>query len=193
MPRYMVTLFGLHGNAGWSEVYPVTAATPAAAQVVLANLLTLRLHLMTADSSINGARISDTDIKNDSWPTLLALPQVGTYVPGIGTPTTYNPQIAMRILQLAGGLVRGSRWLRALPIEVMNASGVFVGSVGWSPNLTAYLDALVGSISIATKIRGAIVPPFYTFTAITSATQRGAEKRNIGRPFGLPHGRRLIA
>lgn len=192
MARYVCTLFANFASSGWSEVYPVVAASPSAAATVLDSLVTLRAALSVSDVSFVGARISDTDIKNDSWPTGVSTPFLGTFAVA-PADLTYNPQIAVRLLSFGGGLVRGSRWLRGVPKSQLNAEGGYAPTSPWLTALAAYTAYLIANVSIATKIKGAVAPPFYTFTAITAVTSKGSEKRNIGRPFGLSRGRRLIA
>lgn len=189
MPRYFGILFGSQGKYGWSEVYPIVATDYNNCATILATIYGVRLPLMATDASLIGARISDTDVKGDSFPSGLTFPAPGTNLATV----TYNPQLALRLLFSAGALHRGSRWLRAIPDTQVSASGGYVPTAPWVILLGNYILALETSVSIATKIKGAVAPPFYTFTPITGSSLGGFERRSIGRPFGQPRGRRLVA
>jgi hypothetical protein len=192
MPNYAVYLFGEVQGNGWSESYPMVASTAAAAAVTLSSILDARKAMMLPDAAFTGGRISDTDIKNDSWPLGITFPVVGTYT-ATGITTTYNPQIALREIAYAGGLRRGSRWIRALPEDQLNASGAYTPTGPWATLLFDLNNLIIANVSIATKLKGAIVPPFYLYSTITAIDTKRAEARAIGRPFGLRRGRRLIA
>ena len=183
---------GLLEQPGWSEVYGFNVADYTAAVTALGNLANARQATLAPDCSIIGARISDSDVKGDSFPTGITFPSVGTYNPG-GAMTTYNPQMALRFLWNAGPTKRGSRFLRCIPKDSVSASGLFTPVAGFSTVLLTYLGLVESEVSMATKIPGAVAPPFYTFTAYTGFTEFNMEKRAIGRPFGLSRGRRLVA
>jgi hypothetical protein len=143
--------------------------------------------------TFNGARLSNVDVKGDSIPLpSILIPDAGTFgaLPG---DATYDQPLALRIAVKAGTLKRGMRWLRALPKSQISAAGDYSPTAPFTAALNTYLSDLENLCSIATKIKGAIAPPFYTFTVITSAIQAGAEPRKIGRPFGQPRGRRQVA
>jgi hypothetical protein len=191
MPNYFLTVFGKVQGNGFSEVYPLVAANPTAADTFLSSLMAARIAVACTDVTFTGYRISDSDIKGDSWPVSAISPIVGTYV-GAGSLVTYNPQISLRFLAVAGGLKRGSRWFRAIPEDQIDASGQLSPSGSWVTSIGNWEVLVGGNCSIATRNKLAIAPPFYTFTAITALTRKQAEARRIGRPFGLRPGRALI-
>lgn len=192
MPNFFGILFGRQGDDGWSEVYPITASDYAGANLTLGALRLARLAMMCADATLTADRLSDVDIKGDSYATGQEYPQLGTFT-ATPTPDTYNPVMALRIKLFAGTLKRGNRWARAIPNNCVSANGFYLPTSPFLTALSAYTTILQSSTSIATRIKAAVAPPFYTFTPITAATPQTLEKRDIGRPFGLPRGRRIVA
>lgn len=188
MPRFFGIVFYQQGRGGWSEVYPINAASYSAAFTLLDQANTLRLGLACADVFVAGNRISDTDVLRDSF--------VGTLTTNQGqfslAPNTSGPaDETYRTLVQAGQLKRGTRHLHALPAGLF-VNGTFTPSPSWTTQYNGWAANLVTNISLATKIRGAMAPPFYTFSPITATANRGNGDRKVGRPFGLPRGRRQI-
>lgn len=192
MPNYIGILFGRSGDDGWSEVYPITAADYTSAALVLTAVRTARVDMMCPDASLIGDRLSDTDIKGDSFDTGTSYPIPGTFT-ATPAPTTFNPALAVRVKVSAGTLRRGSRWVRAIPNNCVSSTGVYVPTSAFATIMDAYLNELKSGTCIATRNKGAISPPFFTFSPVTATSVQGLEKRNIGRPFALPRGRREIA
>lgn len=187
----MGILFFQAGATGWSEVYPMNVASYAAAATDLAGIATDRLALLVSDASLIGSRISDSDVKGDSYPTGI-VPTVGTFAT---TPTdgTYYEGIALQNKVFGSTTKRSTRYLHALPKSQINSFGAYLPTAPFTTAYNTWVAKMIANVSIATKIKTAIVPPFYTFTPITAITEEGAVKRAIGRPFDLPRGRRLIA
>lgn len=178
--------------AGWSETYFMTSASYADAATALASIAAKRIATLSSDCELVGGLISDTDVKGDSYPTGLIFPTVGTWAV-FGTDPTSNIVLAMRVKFFGGTTKRGSRWVHGIPKSQISAGGFYTPTGPFITALSAYLDQVEGSCSIGTRIKGAVAPPFYALTAYTAYTEEGVEKRNIGRPFGLYRGRRLIA
>jgi hypothetical protein len=178
--------------AGWSEVYPLNAASYSVAAANLGAIATARLGMLYSDVSLVGGLLSDTALKGDSFPTGIGFPQAGTYTSmstGTGLIT-----LALRCEAYASFLKRGARFLRGLPNGLVGAGGVYTPITLWSTAFAAYATLVTNYVSIATKIRGAVSPPFYTFESITSFVLISQlESRKVGRPFGLHRGRVLIA
>jgi hypothetical protein len=186
------TLGSARTAPGWSEVYPISAADDTSAGNALITIAGDRLAMLTPDVLRTGVRLSNTDVKGDSIPVAISYGAPGTYTP-ISAPTCYNLDMALRLKILAGSLKRSARFIHAVPTDCVNSIGEFSGSATWFTVLNTYLGHLGSLVSIATKIPGALTPPFYTFTQITAEFYVGLERRAIGRPFGLRPGRRLVA
>lgn len=184
-------LFFQYLDFGWSEVYPITASDYPTGLAVLLAVKNTRLAILDSTVSLIAARVSSVDVKGDSYPISWSFPQVGTFSSGAGTA---NLDLAIRIKFFAGVLKRSNRFLHGLPLSQVAAGGVLTTTGPWSTALAAWVTEVENNCSIATKLHGAVVPPFYTFTAITGSSEvLIAEGKKVGRPFGLPHGRRLIA
>jgi hypothetical protein len=59
--------------------------------------------------------------------------------------------------------------------------------------MNTYLNLVQTTCQMFHKIFGAVAPPFYSDTPYSSYTIVNMEKRAIGRPFGQPRGRKLVA
>lgn len=190
--RFMGTLFFNVYQFGFSETYPIEDTDYASAAAKLLAIKNDRLALAVNDVELVGARLSDTDTKNDSYPLGWSFPQAGTFAT---TPTdlTYNAEVALRIRIFGGALKRSHRFLHAVPKSQVNADGFKALTGPFATALTTWLGAIEADVSIATKLKGVVVPPFYVYTAITGTEVDDMEGRKIGRPFDLPRGRRLIA
>jgi hypothetical protein len=185
-------LFFQQADFGWSEVYPLIVSDYAGAATKLAQINTDRLAMLLSDVTLIGSRISDTDVKGDSYPTGLTVPTHGTYT-AVAGEETFQPTYALRVALFAGTLKRGSRFVRCVPSGAITMQGFYTPEAAWDTALDTWLAYLIGNVSIATRIKGAVAPPFFTFTAITATAIRDMEKRACGRPFGLSRGRRVIA
>lgn len=176
-------------DQGWAEVYPLLSTDYATAVADLDTINTARLALANVDCTVTGVRVSDTSVRGDSYPVALAT-QAGTFG---GTPDTSAPCYETYKVKLwAGATNRSHRFLRAVPSELM-IGGVINRNIAYNTALDAWEVLLRSKVAIASKIKDAVAAPFYTFHAITNTQDVGQAKRNVGRPFDLPVGRRLIA
>lgn len=190
MPNYFATAFINFDNVGWAEVYPLKLANTSALITQWNAIITARLPLLGTDAQIVGDRLSDSDVKGDSIPSGIVYPK-----PGTGGSVCF-PQfdIGLRIKVTDATFIhRGNRWYRGIPTADFTG-GAFVPTTGFNTALAAFEVALTGSVlCIANKIKGAIAPPFYNFIQVTQFFPPIDGKKNTGRPFGLPRGRRLVA
>lgn len=191
--RLFGTLFFTCRRNGWSETYPIDAGDYSTGLTKLEGVRDLRKTLLVNDASIIGARLSDTDTKGDSYPLGWTFPIVGTYAT---TPTdeTGNMDLAIRVKFFSGAVKRGNRWIHAIPTSQIAAGGGLVPAGTWGAKLDAWAAYVEANISLASKIGGAVAPPYYTFYAIDdSDIDLTLVSRAIGRPFGLRRGRRAVA
>jgi hypothetical protein len=178
--------------SGWSENYFFNVSGYSAALAGLASILTGRLGCLSSDCYLSGSLVSDTAVKGDSYPTGFTIPTVGTWAASSSDPTG-QIALALRYKVFGGTAKRGSRFVHAVPKSQITTGGFYTGSAGFPAALSAWEVQVIANAQMATRIKGAIVPPFYSTTPYTAFTLYGLEKRNIGRPFGLTRGRRLIA
>lgn len=179
------------GAAGWSETYFQNVPDYSTAATELTSLSNARLATLCSDCQLIGGTISDTAVKGDSFPSGLTT-KVGTYT-ATPAPTSYQPDMALRTLWKAGAVKRGSRWIHCIPTDSVNGSGQFVASVGFLTVLQNYLLLVETVAQLATKIPGAVAPPFYTLSPYTSFQAVAMDSRKLGRPFSLRRGRLVIA
>jgi hypothetical protein len=193
MPRYFGTLFFKVGRGGWSETYAISAADYLSGSTILGTIATARLALLVSDVSLIATRISDTDVKGDSSPTGITVPQVGTYAIAPADVTS-NFALNLRIQFYGASTQRGQRWVRAIPASQVGAGGEYVPAGTWAAKLTTFANTVQTSSNAAHKIAGAVAPPFYAFTPYSGYTlENFFTQRKIGRPFDLLRGRRQIA
>jgi hypothetical protein len=186
-------LFNLPGSssiqaAGWSEVYPIQGSSYSFVDSVLSTIWSARKATLPGAVTLIGVFISDTDVKGDSYPSSISVPDSGSYLAGgVGLY-----EYAVRFKVFGGTLKRSSRFLRAIPVDQIAVNGAFNPSGTWATDLSTYLSAVSGNCCIATRIHGAVAPPFYLFTHITAINSVRAEPKKIGRPFFQRRGRALI-
>jgi hypothetical protein len=173
---------------GWSEVYPMEVSDYATADSQLNSIITARLPTLPITCAIVGALISDSDVKGDSYPSTGTYPTNGG-VTGAAGPTTF----VLRWKFFAGTLKRATRFVRLIPSSEIASGGGYLPTLGFGISIQNWATLVTGFCSCATRIHGAVTPPFYTFTAYTADRFIRAETKKIGRPFFLPVGRRLIA
>lgn len=191
MPVYQLTYFFQTGNFGWSENYPCSVSDPVAAETNFVSIKNLRLPMMPPDTNLIGGRISDVNIKGDSYPTTTGFPQPGTYSV-TGGLTAADRELCVRVMMNAGPSKRGNRYLHGVPANQYTATK-YAGTSDWVGLLGAFLSAILANSGTLTKIPGATAPPYFTYTPYTGYTEESGDFRKVGRPFGQPRGRRAVA
>jgi hypothetical protein len=190
--RYVCTLFFNAYQSGWSETYFIGSDSYQDAATAIEAIATARRAMLVNDVELEAIRVSDTDVKGDSWPVISAFPVPGTYG---ATPAllSSNLGLALRLKIFGGPLKRAARFVRAIPSDCLGPGAEFNPTAAFNTALTNWMSLVEVSCNIGTRIKNAVSSPFYLFTAITGYETAGLEKRNIGRPFGLTRGRRQIA
>jgi len=191
LTNFQMSLFINGVTSGVSETYFTQRSSPGDAAVVLAAIAAQRQATLCADAAIYGGRISECDVKGDSYPTTIAFPLVGTYTGGDGDITAVAGN-CLRCLFNGGPLLRGNRFIHYIPKSQYTAT-VYTPLSGFLTALHAWLAGIADSCCVGTRIKGATVPPFYTLTNYTSYGTQYQDFKRVGRPFGLSAGRRLIA
>lgn len=191
MPIYQLTFFFKAGEGGWSENYFCSAASGTAAATLFNSLRDMRLPLLSPDVSLVGGRISDVNVKGDSYPTTTAFPTPGTYPTPAGATSAVG-QNCIRVLFNAGPLIRANRFFHGIPAD-QYAATKYTPTVAFKDALDSFTTFIGTGFGAKTKIPGAVAPPFYTLTSYSGWGDEGGDFKKIGRPFGAPVGRRLIA
>ena len=141
MPNFTCLVFGEAGKFGWSEAYPIAANNGSSAANELDSLIALRAQCLPQNAKLVGGRVSDTDVKNDSWPLQTVFPMPGNF--GVsGVDDYYNPQFSLRVKQFAGAQHRASRWIRAIPKSQVADDGSYNPSGAFPTALLNFLQAL---------------------------------------------------
>lgn len=173
-------LFG-QGRNGWSESYYIEATDYAAAQTRFKRLATNRSLLLGKGSYIDGIRISDEAILNDSYPVDLG---TGTATQDAVTDTPWN---SIYVRAQAGALYRRQFHLRGVPdswitIDPTTGKGIIPAVAraafdAWAADATGF--APVMKLKVMSKTLDAV--------AITGQpTQDGTfTKFNVGAVPGL--------
>jgi hypothetical protein len=180
-------------NQGASELYPLVATSYAQGLTDLATLATSRKSLLAPDCTLAGALLSDGDVRGDSYPlgAQITIPSPGTYTTTPPASTYAAPNVALRNLVSSGPLKRGTRWMHFIPFDQFSGSGGYTPITPWATNLGQFYTFLSTLTAIATRAPGS-EPPAWTFSAVNAVMSNSVATRRLGRPFGLPRGRRLI-
>jgi hypothetical protein len=174
---------------GWSETYPFLNTDYASTATALKNIYTQRNLMLATDITEVGSRVSDGDIRGDSYPTGIPPNQPGAYP--TGTISTSPPHIALRQLYSSQNLYRGTRWIHAIPYDNYNPPGAFIATTPWNTAFIAWQNLVKANCGIAKRIATFPATPAWTFHAIDTAGPLVQASRNIGRPFGQSVGRRM--
>lgn len=188
---WALTYFFQVSNYGWSETYYVSASTPAAAELSWQTIATARLAMAPPDCFMSNGRISDVNVKGDSYPLTSTFPLTGAYAHSGGLTSALG-QNCLRTLFNAGPLKRANRFLHGIPANQYTATA-YLPTADFTPLLDSFLTAVQSGCGCITRIPGAVASPFWSYTAYTGYDVYGGDFRKVGRPFGQPVGRRLIA
>lgn len=189
MSIYFGKIFMRFGDFGATDVHAISDEALAGALVKLETVMAARIAMLCPDVTVQAAIVSNSEVRGDS---LLSdvTPSVGTYDhEGV---TTYDPTNT-NLIRFTGTdfIHRSLRHIKFVPSDQFNVAGVFTQAAPWlAPRLT-WMNAVVANTVVPIRIAGAVVPPFYTSVGIGNFVQEGGHHRKIGRPSGLPAGRRL--
>jgi hypothetical protein len=190
MGQFKGTLFFVGESAGWTESYYVKGSMASEASASLLAILTPRLDILQAACGVVNATVSDTTIRGDSTP-CISVYQPGTYVDAGGY---LELNCALLIKWQAGSFNRCKTFLHGLGTKNF-AFDQYAPFTGFAALLNAYMDAVaLNAVVRQLKFPHATppVPTDYEFaTILTGAPNTKIARRKIGRPFGLPRGRRL--
>lgn len=178
--------------AGWSETYWLTGTDYSMAESNLSQIATARYALLTDSIDWIGGRVSDRTVRGDAL--VLVPPGIGGVQPGtfggVGAPST-SPWTAILLRLEATPMYHASRFLHGVPANQISGEA-YLPTTAFETALTAYSNALIANARL--RVRDKTVPPPrpFVYRTITSVHDLRLAKRDIGRPFGLSHGRRLI-
>lgn len=191
MARLTSTLFFHNGVSGWSEKYwwgETDYDTIASNMRMAGGLFEVRMGLSTDSVKLDYARISDDEIRGDS----LLVPVVG-YTHGTfgseGDKST-EPWSALIMRWAAAPTSYVTRFLHGLP-QSQVTEGFYTPTMGWLTAFDAYTAFAMANLRIFAKDRTVGGPR--VLSAILAITTGNLTTRHVGRPFGLPRGRRTAA
>ncbi len=179
------------GTAGWSEVFYISAADSPSAIATLQTINTALLKTQCDAVFTDQLRVSDVEVKGDGF---LANPtnSQGSLAIGAGTLADINLAARYRLITL-DGKHRVNHFVHGL-----RAQDVTGGPDGMTENTAAYA-ALADVIAFQTVLKNNTVnwqkrtiPPV-TAGFNSCELLRPMSIRRVGRPFGLPRGRRRTA
>ncbi len=179
----------LNQNAGFSEGYPMTVPSLGDAMTHLQELNTDRLACATTDVKCVYLSVSDISIFRDvitESPTTV----LGTYVPTSGSLVCSPGYNRLLCRFQATAVRRGNFYFGALPFDVLE-SPVPTAPPPWPTRFNAWIAAVIAHVSVRSK--NIIQPPPFTDYAISNVIPLRYTHRPVGRPFGLPRGRRQVA
>lgn len=190
MGQFRGTLFFVGGQSGWTENYYVKGAMASEASASLLAILAPRLALLHSACGVVGAHVSDTTIRGDAVQVIFEY-QPGTYVDATGY---LDLDLALLVKWSAGNFNRCKTFLHALGNHNFSF-GKYTPVVGTDALVFAYEDAVsLNAVARQLKYPHAVppTPADYEYLAIlTGTTNANIARRKVGRPSGLPRGRRL--
>lgn len=174
-------------GAGWSESFYCTAANLNAAQTLIDTFIPDAMDCRPASVACVYARVSDVAVRGDSLLSTLPFPVPGTYVLPTGA-TQMEPGAAVLVQLFASATVKGHWFFRGGPSSILQGRE-FVTGTTWDAAFGLAAATLIASFQIRHKTSPG-PPPVYAYTNMTSVTPERGTTRRVGRPFGLPVGRR---
>ena len=174
-------------GAGWSESFYSVDADLDTIRTNLESLVPLLMAMRPPSVSATWARVSDVTVKGDALIAGLTYPVAGTYV--MGSDVTQVEPGAGLLVQLFSSAVAKGRWfLRGLPSEVMDGRDYTPGAA-FSTAFDAVSGFLVGGTWVI-RTKNPSPPPDFNYPVIMNMAVIRGTTRRVGRPFGLPRGRR---
>lgn len=185
-PPWVATVFynNTFLNFGWSEnLYPI-GPDQATASAAVANLIPLRLALLSDDWTIAYARLDVPGSPRDSVVVPLPSSRLGTYV--IAPPDKELPADSAVLVTLFGDPTKKNRnFWRVIGTQDMGAPNSFSPTNLWLSLFAAYATSLQPNFYVARN-----TPTVSYFVPIASVNLGRFTNRKMGRPFGLARGRR---
>jgi hypothetical protein len=185
-PPWVSTLFfnNVTRNFGFSENYYPIGPDQATAQAAVATLLGNRLALMSNEWEVVYGRLDVPGSPRDSVPITLPGTRTGTYP--IISPALELPADSAVLITLFGSPTQKNRhFFRVISSADMDTPNHFHPTNAWLTLFATYSVTLAGSFYVA---RNTVATNY--FTALISVNVGGFTNRKMGRPFGVPRGRR---
>lgn len=197
MPIYQVTRILRNGDSGWSESYwteQASASGAFAAALALNNAVRqLQVPSVRLDAlriSLAGERMSATHVDVPVGERTGASPDIG----GVIQHMNLAPDAALITIRTAIWRHKNRKFLRGIPDNAFQFNGLLLAAV---PDFLARLNGPENSVlttliaqnfRVRTRQRAPLTG--FVYTTITAITVERATTRRVGRPFGLPVGRR---
>jgi hypothetical protein len=174
-------------GAGWSDNFYITGTTLAqcltAGDLIIPNFMAVRPNTV----NMIYARYSDVSIRGDSLISQVGFPFTGTYTLGAGAKQM-EPGAALLVQLFASATIKGHYYLRGVSNECLSGRD-YDPTTAFTTAIGSLMSALVGFVQIRHRVSVG-PPPVYNYTNLVTATPERGTTRRVGRPFGLPVGRR---
>lgn len=193
--KFAIQLFFRQDDAGWSERYVTTATDYTGGTALLNQLLPIRLAMLPGSVRITYSRLSDLSVPGDS---VVIVPADGGGNYGLlvgGHLKAEDPWDALLVNLRATPFYRSRMFLRGLPDIADEEGTLFTPDTAWAGAFTSWASWIKGNCGMI-SYRG-VVPDaggflHGIFNPITSVEWVRLTSRRVGRPFGLPVGRRRV-
>ncbi len=183
-----------YANTGWSETWWTLAGqTYQKAQQSMEAYFQDRLTMDTADIEIPYLIISDIDVKGDS--VVISYGDTWQGKIQIAAGVRMNPWDALLVrLNDPSNNYRGFRFFHGLSFKFFTANRQW-STVGGGPALFAKVIATLQAQNLCWQVKQkpVAIPPVYIQVPVGIGTPMRLTEHRVGRPFGLPVGRRRIA
>jgi hypothetical protein len=191
--KQATVFYSFGAKIGWTERYFMTATTYSVAKDDVDSLVTKRLALSCPDVKVDYVRVSDVGVRGDSV-VAPAPGLVGTYTAGAAPAVSTEPWTALNVRMEGGTLYRGRKFIHGLPQFLMTGN-IFTPDSPWNTAFNAYAAALLATTCLWVRDRSAVqalppAAPIMTKVTLTQIWPLGTTSHRVGRPFGLPVGRR---
>lgn len=173
-------------GAGWSDNFYVQAADLTGARTVLDSVIPDFMAMRPDTVRMTWARASDVAVRGDSLLSTVPFPVVGTYTLPAGAQQM-EPGTAMLIQLFASATAKGHWFFRGGPNSILSGRDYVTGTT-WDGTFTTILADIEANFLVRRK--NATPPPTFNYLPITGVTVQRGTTRKVGRPFGLPRGRR---
>jgi len=172
-------------SCGWSEVYWMQGTDYNTCMTQLVAILAAERPIRPAQVTAVYLRVSDITLRGDAYSQVIS--EAGTWA---NTAHAAQPTIALLIQMTSATFFSRYRYWHGIPDDQFNL-GLWEPTGPWSTAFAAYRTALMNNTFM--KLRNPPITGPETYIPIANLIPQKAVSHRVGRPFGAPRGRRLIA
>jgi hypothetical protein len=185
-PQLIAFFTTVNPECGWSEIYyPAATDIETAISGWISHVLPARLGIMPADVNIVYIRCSDVNVKGDSI--LDTSTHIGTWS---GSSNVNDARLSLLIRQRNEFNQRAMKYIHGIPTDQFTL-GVYTPTTPFGTAFNVFKSAVIANCLHANK--NPTPPPKLVLSTIVDFGVVRLTTRRVGRPFGLPVGRRMIA